>query len=297
MKRQKHVFDTCEIPHLWAHKTQENARNKHGNLYFEGDTIYSYGSHFPIARHSTNEGQPCVLFTTRTYSVTTRGHIYAVKGAIPKYIPIFFVDSVSNNPTIENIRAMEQSAAEFLAKAKRARENRTSLLWQSQGLLDSAAKMAEFFGIKYTAKNFNALNAVAAEIDKARQEASLIKRQQEAKRRAELAQDLELWKAGGKDYPYSFFHSFRTAFARISADSKEVETTKGARIPVEHAVKAWPLVKRVIETGQTYCANGHTIHLGNYAIRSIDIAGNLTVGCHVFDKAEVLRIGSLLTSV
>ena len=54
-KRKKHVFDTGEIPHLWAHRTQEDARNRQGNLYFTGDTIYSYGSHFPIARHVTND--------------------------------------------------------------------------------------------------------------------------------------------------------------------------------------------------------------------------------------------------
>jgi hypothetical protein len=54
-KRKKHVFDTGEIPHLWAHQTQDEARNRQGNLYFTGDTIYSYGSHFPIARRVTND--------------------------------------------------------------------------------------------------------------------------------------------------------------------------------------------------------------------------------------------------
>ena len=66
-KRKKHVFDTGEIPHLWAHRTQDEARNRQGNLYFTGDTIYSYGSHFPIARHVTNDaGERAVLFTTAT---------------------------------------------------------------------------------------------------------------------------------------------------------------------------------------------------------------------------------------
>lgn len=54
-KRVKQVYPTNEIPHLWAHKTQSNARNAQGNLYFDGDTIYSYGSHFAIARHVTNK--------------------------------------------------------------------------------------------------------------------------------------------------------------------------------------------------------------------------------------------------
>jgi hypothetical protein len=63
----------CQI-HLWAHHTQDDARNRQGNLYFTGDTICSYGSHFPIARHVKNDSEKrAVLFTTATYSVTTSG--------------------------------------------------------------------------------------------------------------------------------------------------------------------------------------------------------------------------------
>jgi hypothetical protein len=102
-KRQKHVFDTGEIPHLWAHKVQDSARNAQGNLYFENETIYSYGSHFPIARHVVDNltkktSRPAVLFTTRGYSVTTNRHISAVRSAIPKDVPVFHVYSPDSRP-------------------------------------------------------------------------------------------------------------------------------------------------------------------------------------------------------
>src|SRR5436190_24347448 len=95
-KRKKTVFDTGEIPHLWAHKVQESARNAQGNLYFDGETIYSYGSHFPIARHTVDNPTKknpklAVLFTTRSYSVTTSGHVSAVRSAIPKDVQVFHV--------------------------------------------------------------------------------------------------------------------------------------------------------------------------------------------------------------
>src|SRR6267378_6539904 len=102
-KRAKHVFDTGEIPHLWAHKVQESARNAQGNLYFGGDTIYSYGSHFPIARHvvdnpTKKNPKSAILFTTRSYSVTTSGHISAVRSAIPKDVPVFHVYNPALSP-------------------------------------------------------------------------------------------------------------------------------------------------------------------------------------------------------
>jgi hypothetical protein len=94
-KRKKYVFDTGEIPHLWAHRTQDEARNRQGNLYLTGDTIYSYGSHFPIARHVVSEaGERAVLFTTASYSVTTSSHCSAVRSAIPSGIPVFHVPNV-----------------------------------------------------------------------------------------------------------------------------------------------------------------------------------------------------------
>jgi hypothetical protein len=71
-KQQRHVFLNREIPHLWAHQTQEEARNGTGSFYFRGATIYSYGSHFPTATHVTGaQGQAGILFTSRKNAVTT----------------------------------------------------------------------------------------------------------------------------------------------------------------------------------------------------------------------------------
>ena len=50
--RQKKVFpDLSVIAHYWANQTQDEARNSSNNFYFDGTKIYSYGSHFEIARH------------------------------------------------------------------------------------------------------------------------------------------------------------------------------------------------------------------------------------------------------
>src|SRR6267154_4925390 len=128
-KRKKTVFDTGEIPHLWAHKVQENARNAHGNLYFDGETIYSYGSHFPIARHVVNNPtkknpKPAVLFTTPSYSVTTSGHISAVRSAIPKDVPVFHVYSPDSRPK-ESLEGYVKSI-ELTARAASERKMETT---------------------------------------------------------------------------------------------------------------------------------------------------------------------------
>lgn len=81
--RFKRVVSSGEVAHLFAHKVQSHARNAKSSVFFNHDTIYSYGEHFPIARHVTNKsGKAAVLFTTGHYSVTTSGHCSMVRSAI-----------------------------------------------------------------------------------------------------------------------------------------------------------------------------------------------------------------------
>jgi hypothetical protein len=41
----RHVYPNHEMPHLWAHQSQDEARNATRSLYFEGPTIFSFGRH------------------------------------------------------------------------------------------------------------------------------------------------------------------------------------------------------------------------------------------------------------
>jgi hypothetical protein len=81
MARIRHVVPHIEVAQLWLSQSQDTARSKgRGQMYFEGDTIYSYGSHFPIAKlFDAPNGEQVILFTTREYSMTTGSHIRVVQ--------------------------------------------------------------------------------------------------------------------------------------------------------------------------------------------------------------------------
>lgn len=81
----KHVFSSAyDVAHLWAHQLQSDARCSNTQLYFEGTTIYSYGSHFPVGKIVENKrGEKAYLFNPDRYSVTTSKHQEVVMGAIP----------------------------------------------------------------------------------------------------------------------------------------------------------------------------------------------------------------------
>lgn len=69
-----------ELPHIWFYGQQPTGRAS--SMYFVGDTIYSYGEHFPIATILEIEGTRIVIRNTDTYSVTTAKHQRYVRQAI-----------------------------------------------------------------------------------------------------------------------------------------------------------------------------------------------------------------------
>ena len=68
-KKGKTMATNSQVAHAWANKTGKHCRGS--NFFYDDDTIYSYGGHFPIARHMDG----VVLFTTESYSNSTSKHL------------------------------------------------------------------------------------------------------------------------------------------------------------------------------------------------------------------------------
>lgn len=423
MARTKHVFPTDEIAHLWAHKTQDDARNQGGNFYFSGDTIYSYGSHFPIARHVTNDkGVAGILFTNQTWSNTTAKHIHNVRGAIPFGVPVFEVHNpahdlkseyrtqraevealikklqaarpdnrytykvktskikfnvrvgrdnevtevdaiagrnvvahrgnaewrdngywtvtVRNGPNtgikidsglsktearimldvLDSIKTWDVSTPEKRARIRKKvekardiakefgsiRRNPGTLAKQYGELetkLEAVNSLGAFFGLgdaidipadlSYleSTKEEHDRRVEAARVTANAARAAYWEKHQENARKS-FGEKLPLWLAGEN---VSLGYTADTSYLRVK--DNEVQTPQGARVPLEHVKKALPVVLAIVENGREYRRNGHTIHLGHYAIDSIDAQGNLRAGCHLFSKAEIERFAGVLEAL
>lgn len=91
----KTVFTNIgQVAHLWASEAQDSARNT-GNFFFNGLTIYSYGSHFPIAQ-IYNKDHNIVFFNSGGYSNTTAKHQSCVRYAI-NHKKVFTLPNVELN--------------------------------------------------------------------------------------------------------------------------------------------------------------------------------------------------------
>lgn len=322
MARVKHVYDTSEIPHLWVHQweTLGNARNKQQNLYFEGPTIFSYGGHFPIARFVENKRHKrAVLFTTRTHGNTTAQHIHQTRWALqrasasvvddgPQY-PIFEVHlsrwdaSGSVSLSKDDLSRFRREYVSRIAQADKdvdaARGRAIRLLGERNGLATEARQFCKFFGLRPLAVMRDRIEGEEWVATRLRWQASAQQAGQNA-RAANSRRRVVRWSNtyGGFDTtPEAREKWLNGENIRIWSDPTllrvkggEVQTSRGATFPIKHARLGLAAVRRIMASGVEYVRNGHTIHLGNYAIDKITVDGTVYAGCHVVPWSSIERI-------
>jgi hypothetical protein len=284
--RVKHVVPTGEVAHLWAHKVQDSARNSQGNVFFEQDTIYSYGHHFPIARHVTSKsGKQAALFTTRTYSPTTSGHCSMVRSAI-SHLTVFHVSDASGNDYKKYLADYGKRISETLLKAARARKSKEWHHNEALELRAEAVNYAKFFHLTYAdvLPKVPAIDSVQLQAIKDAENKRLATERKRIVR--ENAEAIETWRNG--EYarlPYGL-----PDMLRVSSNGQSIETSRGADFPISHAKRGLALVRAVRTSGETWYTNGHTCQLGHYRIDSIQPDGTVKAGCHTVRWSEIERI-------
>lgn len=287
-----------EVAHYWANKIQDEG--KAGNIFFEGDTIYSYGYHFPIARHA---GPSTILFTTDTYSSSTSQHISIVRQAIPYDKRVLYVHNIEDAE--RNRKYLEVFFREHLYKAKRARTKGAEYIQECRSAFEGYKEAYPFLSdlcldemdenghekfvntwqdILYSDDANEMVDKSNAAYRKEIERREERDRKAQEKRAREGKKHLPAWKDGDSSYDVRravYYLPF--AYGRINDD--EIETTKGASVSIKKAKMLWTMIKR----GKSI----HGFNIDGYTV--ISYTDNvLTIGCHKFEQEEVERIGKLL---
>ena len=106
----------------------------------------------------------------------------------------------------------------------------------------------------------------------------------------ENAEKIEQWRNG----IYVFLPRSINIMLRVTRDGNTIETSHGARFPTPHGVRAFERIAECRNNGIGYKRNGHSIHLGSFAIDEIDEKGNVKAGCHFVKWPEIERIAKEL---
>jgi len=274
-----------QIAHLWANQSRESGRGSH--FYFEGDTIYSYGTHFPIARHYKG----AVLFTTKTYSSSTQRHCSHVRQAC-YHLPVFNISDVRGNPSGQDVKEYGIKISGLVKSASKARNVQNHLDGITRKV-EEANRFCERFGFKtrFTVPaNWEALKEKAKGDEKREQEA---KARKAAKFEAQCAETVQKWLAGETvSIPYAY--SKVLLRASIFDTQQILETSKGARVPLESAHLAFRFCLSKREAG--WKRNGETFRVGDFKIDEIT-RDTVKAGCHTIGFDEILRLATTLNWV
>lgn len=312
----KQVFNSGEVPHIWAQQSQKAGRNQQGNIYFEGATIFSYGSHFPIATIEGND----VLFTLRTYSNTTAKHISKVYRAVSdKNIIYCFEAPVKWNDkplkkqelfsTHENNmnywkREIKQMVDELGNKRNRDVGGRMNVISRN---VDQLNKYVAYFGLKIKDTELKSLLSIVSAPD-------FIEQAREAKAKADAANEkklkaaakaynlyIDLWRKydneGIKDLPQktkdlcNFYVNRKEAFTRLrfNTEANRLETSKGVQIPAEIAKRAYIQLNGCMEG----TCKDISVPVMQYEITETTDK-YIKAGCHTIPKEDIRYIAELL---
>ena len=271
----KKVVSPSEVAHLFANQLQSEATTQGRNFYFYGNSIYSYGSHFCIAKFVDNFN---LLFTERSYSNTTAKHINHVRHATSHIKKIYCNNPIGSHE--QNFNAWLTEAENNIDKLKNARKPENYIL-ELQRIKDKAEKYAQYFGIStpLTLENALSITDKAETIIYLECKAEAIakeKKRKETELKKQHAKNLKLWK---NHEIYSLYQ--RDGFDYLRKDSEFFQTSQGVKIPIAVGLRFYnSIVNKTIKAGDKFL---------DYTISEINNK-LIKIGCHTITLKEINTI-------
>lgn len=283
-KKIKRVFAGCDqVLHLWANQSQSDARC--ANVFFEGVSCWSYGRHYELGRLHQVKGKRIAVINSTKYSNTTAKHQHAAYGAVSHMPRLYSSDVASivtglretqdklvsnlfdvflrkrfwSTTTIEEYVLDLPAIEEFnsLCNILDKREFRIDVTEDFLELVQNHVKLQIVLRKKRDAESTNP--------------AVIAKKQADALRRQ--TKTISDWRQGG-----SLTKALRNMHPQlIRIRGEYVETTKGASVPLQDALKLLASIRE----GKAK----HGDAIGNFHLDSVS-GDSVKLGCHVISLAE-----------
>lgn len=269
-------YSNSEVAHRFA--TGIGERCTGSNMFFEGNVIYSYGHHFPMAV----KWNGYLLYNDSRYSVSTAKHQGYVLGACSHMDIVHCAtlkpwDTWGNRKTDGFVKKnFELWNDEVDALVKKMALARKPEVWLSKILevVGKVERFCEVFGEKVPDGFYRFSDA--DEIERAKAFAKEEMKEQRERERRRQAKQIEL------------FHEFKTNWVslpyqivRYHEDKNRFETSKGVQIPYE-------IGKRFYES-----LRDGQLKVGDkvlyYSVRKV--GDTIEIGCHTFKKKYLLEYG------
>lgn len=284
----KKVFSSnSELTHVWANNNEPEIYKSANSVSCQYGRLFSYNTCIAELVNDTH-----VILNSHSYSNTTSKHQSLARQAIHgrECISIDFNSYRLNGLCYGQrdfnefiVKHNEAKAAEWLVKATRSKKYAGLYNGFALSIFSSLTAYAKLLNLKYetSISDIDMLRSDALEAEKKQKALEKIRK---AEKIAEQAEALIKWRAGE-----NVNNHFEVTALRVYGE--EVQTSRGARIPLAEAVRAWPLLQKIATSGEA--VRPENMRLGYYQVSSISSEA-LIVGCHHIPMAEVLNVASVL---
>lgn len=269
----KKVFNNSELAHAFALQNQYEGRTTNGSFYFYGTELFSYGSHFCIAKIVDAD---TVLFTTRTYSNTTAKHLNYSAQALSHKRKIYC--AYPRGTHNDNFRWWDERIDKILNALTKCRKPDPHLhtLAHFESQIETYCEYFKIDALDHIKTKLSVTSTADAK------EAIANAEKAEAERlKAEHKRELKLFRSGEKNRM-----QYRDGFDYIRVDDKRFVTSQGVEIPHSIGLKFYELLK----AGKVVAGD----KLMEYTVGGVT-KSEVEIGCHRITFKEIKKAVSSKT--
>ena len=264
-------YSNYDVAHRFATGLGDHCTGSH--MFFEGDTIYSYGYHFPMAIKWNGK----LLFNDDRYSVTTAKHQGYVWSACSHY-DIIHCATLGYTPggrmfIEENLKIWKSEVDELTKKMALAVKPQ---IWMAKilNVVDKVERFCNEFDVAMSEDFYKF---------KVDEEIERVKELAKEERKKELAKEKEREERMAKEFMEFKTHWYWSKYqiVRYNAEKNRFETSKHVEIPYEVGRRFYEALKNgEVKPGDKvlyYRVNG--------------VGDTIRIGCHTFKKKWLLEYG------
>ncbi len=277
-------MNNSQVAHIWANQSKTTAKGS--NFFFNNNSIYSYGHHFEVARLvQTEKGNKTIaLFEPRTYSNSTNRHQSLAKNAVHGLHESFDFQLPSYDLTrddfLRSFNRFGNIVIDSLKKSKRARKYKDWHIRDAVNAVDQWNKLKAYFPT--LTKGIKKLKTLD-------QHHKMI-----------LDNEVKLWLNHDINHlPHDSRTMIRQKGKRVITESgnapeirllDEIETSRGASVPLDHAKLFFNAIKR-FEKNPNDCNS--RFRVGHFTLDKLTEKG-AKIGCHLLEWKEINRFAKTM---
>ena len=296
-------MNNSQVAHIWANQSKTIAKGS--NFFFNNKSIYSYGHHFEVARLvQTEKGNKTIaLFEPSTYSVSTSKHQSLAKNAVHGLHESFDFNlptyDLTRDDFLRSFNRFEKLVIEALKKSKRAIKYKDSHIRDAVNAVDQWNKLKTYFPT--LTKGIKKLKTLDQDqIDKLVESEKKQKAIEAKKRKMILDNEVKLWLNHDiNSLPNDAKTMIRQKGKRVITKSgnapefrllNEIETSRGAIVPLDHAKLFFNAIKR-FEKNRNECNT--RFRVGHFTLDRLTTKG-AKIGCHLLEWKEINRFAKTM---